>query len=187
MQVRDYCDGMICNWGTHLNEIVQWGNGTELTGPVEVESRGRYASHDLYNVLVDFEAHYRYANGVRLTYRMERPYVRFEGDEGWIEADYNVLKADPVAILKEKPKPDEVHLPLISEKTDFIECVKTRRRPLIDAEVGHRTNSLCHLAHISIQLGGAKLQWDPDKEMFIGNEQAEKLKHRQALRPPWKL
>ena len=187
MQVRDYCDGMICNWGTHLNDIVQWGNGTELTGPVEIEARGRYAEHDLFNVLVDFEADYRYASGVSLNYKMDRPFVRFEGDEGWIEADYSTLKASDERLLKVRPKPEEIHLPLISEKRDFIECIKTRRRPVIDAEVGHRTTSLCHLAHISIQLGGAKLRWDPDHEIFINNVRAEELKCRQAMRPPWKL
>ena len=187
MQVRDYCDGMICNWGTHLIDIVQWGNGTELTGPVEIEARGKYADHDLYNVLVDFEANYRYANGVRLNYRMDHPFVRFEGEGGWIEADYSTLKVSDERILREKPRPEEIHLPLISEKKDFIECIKTRRRPLIDAEVGHRTTSLCHLAHISIQLGGAKLQWDPDKEFFLNNEPANRLKYRQSMRPPWRL
>jgi len=52
---------------------------------------------------------------------------------------------------------------------------------LEDAEVGHRTTSLCHLAHISIKLGGVKLAWDPD------NDAANKLVNRPPLRAPWKL
>jgi hypothetical protein len=58
---------------------------------------------------------------------------------------------------------------------------------LEDAEVGQRTTSLCHLAHISIQRGGLKLRWDPDKEQFPDDEVANKLLNRPPLRAPWKL
>ena len=44
MCVRDYCDGLVTNWGTHLNDIAQWGNDTERTGPIEVEGRGDLAA-----------------------------------------------------------------------------------------------------------------------------------------------
>ena len=80
-----------------------------------------------------------------------------------------------------------LHFPLRSEKVDFIEAVKTRGPTMEDAEVGHRTTSLCHLAHISIQLGGIKLAWDPDKEVFPGNDAANKLTVRPPMRGPWSL
>jgi hypothetical protein len=185
MRVRDYCEGMITNWGTHLNDIAQWGNGTERTGPVEVEAKGEYPKEGLWNVLLKFEAEYKYANGVKLYYRIDKPYVRFEGEEGWIQADYSGQKLDahPKSLLKVKIKPDEIHLPLLSEKEDFIQAVKTRRPTLADAEVGHRTCSLCQLAHISI-LTGRKLYWDPDKEQFKNDEAANRLCHK-SYRSPW--
>ena len=78
--------------------------------------------------------------------------------------------------------------PLRGEKEDFIEACRTRGQSLEDAEVGHRTTSLCHLAHIAIQLGGGeKLRWDPDKEQFPGNEAANRLLKRPPMRGPWKL
>ena len=187
MRVRDYCEGMVTNWGTHLNDIAQWGNGTEHTGPVEVEGSGEYPSDGLWNVLLKFELQYRYANGVRLIYKTGRPHVRFEGTDGWVEADYNSrsLKANPDSILKSPIGPDEIHLPLKHEKRDFIDAVKTRGQTLADAEVGHRSCSLCQIGHIAIQVG-RKLKWDPQVEQFSNNDTANRLLRR-PMRSPWHL
>ncbi|MBM4028382.1 MAG: Gfo/Idh/MocA family oxidoreductase [Planctomycetes bacterium] len=187
MRVRDYCEGMVTNWGTHLNDIAQWGNGTERTGPVEVEGTGRYPTDGLWEVLLGFELRYRYANGVHLFYGTSRPYIRFEGSEGWIEADYTkrTIKAEPESILTSTLKPDEIHLPLQDEKRDFIDAVKTRGQTLADAEVGHRTTSLCQLGHIAIQVGRT-LAWDPQAERFTNDETANRMLGR-PLRSPWRL
>ena len=189
MRCRDYCDGMITNWGAHLVDIVQWGNGTDRSGPVEVEATGTYPTDGLWNVLLSFEAKYKYANGVTMHYVMGRPYVRFEGDDGWINVEYGgKIRSSPESLVKETLGPaDEIRFPLRSEKADFIDCVKTRGRTLADAEVGHRTTSVCHLAHISIMLGGETLRWDPAAEQFIDNDAANRLTRRTALRPPWTL
>lgn len=187
MRVLDYCEGMVTNWGAHLNDIAQWGNGTERTGPVEVEGKGKYPSNGLWNVLLDFEIRYKYTNGVRLIYKISRPYVRFEGSDGWVEVDYNnrSLAANPESIRKSPIRPDEIHLPLKDEKRDFIDAVKTRGQTLADAEVGHRTTSLCQLGHIAIQLG-RKLRWDPDAERFTNDDTANRLLSR-PMRSPWRL
>jgi predicted dehydrogenase len=187
MRVLDYCEGMVTNWGAHLNDIAQWGNGTEHTGPVEVEGSGTFPTEGLWNVLLKFEIKYRYANGVQLFYNISHPHVRFEGTDGWIEANYNTraLKAHPESILKSPIGPDEIHLPLKSEKRDFIDTVKTRGQTLADAEVGHRTTSLCQLGHIAIQVG-RKLKWDPDAERFTNDETANRLLSR-PMRSPWRL
>jgi hypothetical protein len=187
MRVPDYCEGMVTNWGAHLNDIAQWGNGTDRTGPVEVEGTGKYPRDGLWNVLLSFELQYKYANGVKLFYSISQPYVRFEGSEGWIQADYTdrSLKAEPASILKSPIGPDEIHLPLKSEKRDFIDAVKTRGQTLEDAEVGHRTNSLCQIGHIAIQVG-RKLRWDPDAEKFIKDDAANRLLSR-PMRSPWRL
>jgi predicted dehydrogenase len=194
MRNLDYCDGMLTNWGTHLNDIAQWGNNTERTGPVEVKATGKFHQGKVWNVLESFDAWYRFANGVELFYQMGQPHVRFEGDKGWIQVNYiadklhpDRLQASDPALLKEKIGPEEIHFPLKTEKQDFIDAVKSRGQTLEDAEVGQRTTSLCHLAHIAIQLGGVKLRWNPDKEMFPDNSAANKLLVRPPLRAPWKL
>jgi predicted dehydrogenase len=187
MRVPEFCEGMVTNWGAHLNDIAQWGNGTDRTGPVEVEGKGEYPRDGLWNVLLRFELEYKYADGVKLFYNISQPHVRFEGTEGWIQADYNdrSLKAEPASILKSPIGPDEIHLPLKSEKRDFIDAIKTRGQTLADAEVGHRTNSLCQIGHIAIQLG-RKLRWNPDAEKFINDDAANRLLSR-PMRSPWRI
>lgn len=187
MRVQDYCEGMISNWGAHLNDIAQWGNGTERTGPVEVEATGEYPRDGLWNVLLSFEVRYRFADGVELFYNTSRPYVRFEGSDGWVEADYNSrrLTAQPESILKAPIGRDGVRLPLKDAKRDFIDAVKTRGQTLADAEVGHRTTSLCQLGHIAIKRG-RKLKWAPDAERFVNDDIANRLLSR-PMRSPWCL
>ena len=83
-----FCDGMLTNWGAHLNDIAQWGNGTERTGPVEVKATGKFHEGKVWDVLESFDAWYRFANGVEMFYEMGEPHVRFEGDKGWIQVNY---------------------------------------------------------------------------------------------------
>ena len=133
MRNLDYRDGMICNWGTHLNDIAQWGAGTERTGPVEIKASGKFHAGKVWNVLESFEAWYKFANGMELFYRMGVPHVRFEGEKGWIHVNYTpdkitherVQASDP-AILKEQIGAEEIHFPLKTEKADFIDAVKSR-------------------------------------------------------------
>ena len=187
MRCRETCLGMITNWGAHLIDIAQWGNATERTGPVEVEGRGRYPDDGLWNVLLDFEVHYRYANGVRMIYRTEAPYVRFEGSEGWIQADYGRggLTAEPASLRTSTIASHERRLPLKGEERDFLDCVKSRARTVADAEVGHRTTSVCHLGYLAIELGRT-LRWDPAAERFRDDPEADRLLSI-APREPWGL
>jgi myo-inositol 2-dehydrogenase/D-chiro-inositol 1-dehydrogenase len=191
---RLFADGMLTNWGAHLNDIAQWGNNTERTGPVEVRATGKFHAGQVWNVLEQFDAWYRFANGVEMFYTMGEPHVRFEGEKGWVQVNYartaghpELLEASSPAILNERIGPGEQQFPLRSERVDFIEAVKTRGRTLEDAEVGQRTISLCHLAHISIQRGGETLRWDPVKERFPGDEAANTLLSGPAPRAPWSL
>jgi hypothetical protein len=181
-----YCDGMITNWGAHLVDIAQWGNNTDRTGPVEVEGHGEYPPpENFWNNLVTFEYSCRYANGVRLTCKTGIPSVRFEGSEGWVYVEYGgkfKLQAEPASILDSQIGPEGIHFPLMTEKQDFIINVKSRGQTLEDAEVGHRTTSICHLGHIAIQVGGT-LKWDPDKERFTNSDAANALIGKTITQP----
>lgn len=189
--ICDYSNGMIQNWTAHLNDIAQWGNNTERTGPIDVEGHGKFPPPgSLWDVCYEFEYACTYANGVKLICKTDScsPLTRFEGEEGWIQAnDAGVLlEAEPKSLLESKIGPNELHFPLIHEKRDFLNAVKTRGTTLEDAEVGHRTCSLGHLALIAIQLG-RKLKWDPDKEQFFGDDEANKMRAMPPGRSPWTL
>jgi predicted dehydrogenase len=192
---RDYCDGMISNWGYHPADIAQWANDTELTGPVEVEGSGDFPPDDyLWNVILEFQVRYRYANGVemfyagRTDYAEGQSYMRFEGTEGWVCGWYapDRLEAEPKSLLTAEVKPEEFPFPLKNEKHDFLDCVRSRSRTLEDAEVGHRSSTVGQLGYIACRLGRT-LTWDPAAEQFPGDEEANKLVRGRRDRAPWNV
>lgn len=193
MRCRDTCEGMITNWGTHLLDIAQMAHDSERTGPVEVEGTGEYPAPDsgLWNVLLHFQARFRYGDGVEVTYRTdEAPYVRFEGDEGWIQSVWFPggafqagLTASSETLLKAELKDSDLHLPMREDKEDFIHGIQTGEPTMADAEIGHRTCSMGQIAHIAIQRG-RKLRWDPVTERFPEDEASNDLLER-PIRGDW--
>jgi predicted dehydrogenase len=67
---------------------------------------------------------------------------------------------------------------------NFLDCIKTRQRPIADVEDGHRTTVTCHLANISLRLGGRLLQWDPETERITNDREASAMLER-PYRAPW--
>lgn len=187
-----FADGMLTNWGAHLVDICQWANDTERTGPTEVQATGTYHDDPVWNVLETFDARFRFANGVQMFYTMDQPHIRFEGDAGWLRVNYatspghpQLLEASSPEILEAPLDDRAVRFPLKSERVDFIEAVRSRGQTMEDAEVGQRTISICHLAHIGIKRGGAPLAWDPVSERFRDDAQANALLEGPAPRAPW--
>ena len=191
MRCRDTCEGMITNWGTHTLDVAQLALDAERTGPVSVEATGRYpdAGSGLWDVLLSFKVQFIYAGGVVLDYVMAKSaYLRVEGDEGWIHATWfgkGGLQASDRSILRTKLKDDDVRLPQRADKADFLHGIREKAPTMADAEVGHRTCSLGQIAHIAIQRG-KRLDWDPDAERFVDDEEANAMLHR-SYRPPWGL
>jgi predicted dehydrogenase len=171
-----YCDGMITNWTTHWNDVAAWCADLERTGPVEIEGTGEYPLADsFWNVLLTFEVKMRFANGVRWTYRTEKPFFKVEGTEGWIYGEHKnghiELQTHPASLLTATVGPNDRRFYLKSDKRDFIDCVKSRQQTLEPAEVGHRVTSLGLLGQIAIQTG-KKLKWNPERERFVDNDAA---------------
>ncbi len=198
----DYSGGQITNIGAHSIDIAQWGNGTCLTGPVEVE--GLHAKWppkgSLFNTALESKLRVRYANGVELTCESAAPHfgARFEGTEGWIQLGRK-LETHPKSLATSTIGPNEIHLPRANPARkdnkpgpyyaehvrNFIDAVKKRTDPIEPVEIGHRTASMCHLGNIAIRLM-RKLQWDPDKERFVNDDEANAMLSR-PIRAPWHL
>ncbi len=68
LRISDYCNGMITNWGAHLNDIAMWGMKKEYELPVSVEGTGTF-DRGLWNTINAFEINYEYADGLKLKYR----------------------------------------------------------------------------------------------------------------------
>jgi myo-inositol 2-dehydrogenase / D-chiro-inositol 1-dehydrogenase len=175
MRVDSYCNGMISNWGAHLMGIAQWGNATEYTGPFSVEGTGVF-DKGLWNTLNSFEIRYQYAGGVEMSFKIERPFVRFEGEKDWIEIEYpDKLTASSQAILDSEIAPTEIRIrDLPSDKEDFLLAVKSGKPTLEPLETAHRTISMCQLGLISIKTG-SKLIWNPETEEIVGDNAASAM------------
>jgi len=182
--IWDYAGGQVTNNGVHALDFVQWANGTDLTGPVEIEGRGEFPKDGLFNTPTSWNIEYTYADGVKLLFNSGKSGVRFEGDRGWIQS--SPFDAQPKSLLTSVIGPDEIHLYESNDhKQDFLNCIKLRQDPIAHVEIGHRSASICHLGNIAM-LTGRKLKWDPDRESFINDAEANRMLRR-AMRSPWHL
>jgi predicted dehydrogenase len=165
------------DWGAHHFDIVQWALGRDDSGPVEFLPAGwegtKYQTHV-------------YADGVRVE-RVDEDQpamIEFIGTQGRVRVGRNsYFECEPGALATHATRAAEEH-PYRSDDhhDDFFHCVRTRQRPLCDAEVGHRTATICHLSNIAAQLR-RPLRWDPAKEAVIGDEAASRQLERPRRAP----
>lgn len=201
LRCEQFGAGMITGWGVHHIDIAHWGMGTEFTGPVEMEGSAKFPESGLWNVHGDFLIKARYANGVEMEVSGEFPNgIRFEGTEGWIfvtRGHAKVTDSDPTSssdtispfqasdprILHSVIGPDEIHLYESPEQhKNWLDCIRSRQSTISPAEVAHRSCSACLIYHISMKLPG-KLYWDPEKERFNNNDEANTLLARHQRHP----
>ncbi len=186
----EYSAGMMTDWGAHHNDIAQWGLGTDRSGPISIEAigRGPMIGENCYNTFPEFDITFIYENGIHVRTTNKKPNgVRFKGEEGWIFVDRGKIDASDQQLLY-SPLPADAVLLYKSDHHmgNFIECMRTREQPICDAEIGHRSATMCHLGAICLTLGGHKLGWDPVKEEFKDNREANALLRRDA-RSPWRI
>ena len=200
----DYSGGQMTNFGAHSNDMAQWGNGTSLTGPIEYEPvKAVWPPSGSLFTTAEF-AHFRarYANGVVLECKNDEQWqgTRFEGGEGWVQYDFGGLHTHPKSLATSKIGPNEIHLPKsVAERTkdgggaifiadhvrNFLDSVKSRKDPIEPVEVGHRTATICHIGNMCLQLN-RKLQWDPENERFVNDDEADRMMSR-PMRAPWNI
>jgi len=187
--IQAYSGGQLADWGAHLLDGAQWGNNTEHTGPVEVEGKGVFCTGGLYDTAKEYRIEYKYANGVKLIVTSGTPSLKFEGSEGWIgnRGWRAPLQAEPKSVLDSVIGPNEIHLYTCKggEQRNFLDCVKSRKDCYFPPEIGQRCFTIAHIGNISMLLG-RKLRWDPDKEQFVNDEQANRMLSR-PMRSPWHL
>ena len=188
--ISDYSMGFVSGWGIHHVDIAQWGNGTDLTGPVAIEGVGTFPTEGACDTATAWRVECTYASGVKMIFadnRQEKQGVVFEGDEGWVYVRRGFIDAEPKSLLSEKLGPNDVHLHVSrgGHQQDFINGIKTRGETACPIEVAHRSNSICQLSDIAIRLG-RPLRWDPEAEQFINDAEADRMLSR-AMRAPWHL
>ncbi|MBV9986652.1 MAG: Gfo/Idh/MocA family oxidoreductase [Chitinophagaceae bacterium] len=202
LRMEQFGAGMITGWGVHHIDIAHWGMGTEYTGPIEAEAMSVvFPKTDLWNVHGDFEVQMKYAMGATMVVNGKFPNgIKFIGDKGWIfctRSGGGATSTDPVANAKSRgfeasdPKlwdavigPNEIHLYSSPEQhRNWLDCIKNKKPNISPIEVAHRSCSACLVAHAAMKMNGQKLYWDPVKEQFKNNAEANKLLSRPQRYP----
>ena len=193
---RDFGGGNLTSNAVHAFDVVQWGLGMDESGPVEVipPETGEYPSLT-----------YKYANGVLLQVEWKLdpqkhlvpegwdPNTRiqsfgavFVGEGGWIHVGREgYLKSYPAEIVEQSSEQPDAWRPVNNHHQDWLECIRTRKQPACDVAVGCRSTIVSHLGCIAHWTGRA-LRWDPVKEEFLGDDEANRLRSR-PMRQPWRI
>ena len=172
---RPYCGWLVTGW-VHAFDQIQRALGTDDTTPVEIwpEEPGPNGRVSL-----------RYATGTVL--KLDMPEDKgprmggiFVGEKGKIEINRNRLASNPPELIQDAPPPaDKSEYASVSHEhiRNWVDCMRTRAKPVAPATVGHRSTTVCHLINICRELG-RKLHWDPVQEEFTGDEEVNALRSR---------
>ena len=196
-QFLDYANGTLGDWGVHWFDQILWW--TEEKYPKRVFSTGaRHIKQDSTDapdtqvVSFQFESftlvweHRQYAANNAEKHNLGCYFYGAEGafhlgwQDGWtfypIGKNKEVIHQEP-----QLHKPDDQNIRELW--ADFLASIKAGRRSVTDIEIGHRSTNLSLLGMLSLKLGRS-LQWDGEKEVVVGDMQANRLLRR-AYRGPW--
>lgn len=195
----DYSGGTMTDWGAHHNDIVAWALDMDRSGPVSIE--GKQLVEMIpggYTAASEYALTYTYANGIVHTCNSTKDSewngavknrdgqlhgIKFIGSDGWIWVTRGQIKASDRSILTEKLPENAKRVYLSNDHMgNFLDGVKSRKTTICPAATGHRSASLCHLGVIAIRLG-RKLNWDPVKEEFVADTEAQSYVARPMRKP----
>jgi predicted dehydrogenase len=186
----DYSGGQQTNFGAHDLDIAQWALGMDDSGPTTIEGTATFNKDKWFETPETAKQTFTYANGVQVNCTLgsggNPGGVTFEGEKGKIyvkrgsiEVTLNGEKVkDPYALATGDAK-------LYVSKghfADWLECIKTRKLPICDVEIGHRSATVCHLGNIAIRTG-RKITWDPKTETIVGDKDAAAMLSKEYRKP----
>lgn len=208
--IWDYCAGFICNWGVHHLDIAHWGCPAISQEPCQLECRGGYRKKGFTDNIETWKATFTFASGLKMVFTDEdqqQKGTRFIGDKGWVHIDRSGIDAEPESLLSVLPKPGDIRLyenfragddqvikrpdggratyRSLNHGKNFLDCVRSRKDPISDVNATHVASYLGLIAEIAARLE-TKLKWDPKKEKFSGNSEANQRLSRPMFNG-WKL
>ena len=174
---REYSGGAMTDWGAHHFDIAQWGLGMDNSGPVEI------IPPEDPNATTGVR--YLYANGVEMIHDSSRGGATFIGSDGKIFVDRGKFEAEPESIGQEPLGDKDIRLYASNNHLqDWLGCVRSRKLPICDVEIGCRSATVCHLGNLAYW-NHRRLKWNPEKEKFIGDREANTWLNP-AKRASWK-
>ena len=168
---------MITDSGAHHLDIVQRALGMDASGPVEISPPA--------DPKAERGVRYLYANGVEMIHG-DSGGVLFIGSEGKILVNRGKFEATPAAIGETPLTDKDIRLyNSYNHGKDFLDCVRSRKQPICDVEIGCRSVTVCHLGNLAYW-HHRRLKWDPVAEKFIGDAVANTWLNP-PKRGPWKV
>ncbi|GAB3509587.1 Gfo/Idh/MocA family oxidoreductase [Spirosoma knui] len=180
--IDEFGGGGMTDWGAHMFDIAQWGLDMDNSGPVELTPPARSDASDKSGKGLI----YRYANGVEMHHKPVegKQFCQFIGTEGEVKVARGELTTTPAALKDKVIGETEKHVYFSDNHyKDFLDAIRSRKNPISDVEVGHRTASVCTIGNIAYRLN-RPLRWNPDKEKFENDAEANRLLSR-PMRKEW--
>jgi predicted dehydrogenase len=188
---RLYSGGEMTGWGAHGLDQVQCALGMDESGPVEVWTEGAPFHAPVDTAPSNMAERNKECSVAKVVFRYPGDILMelttgpmggaiFEGEKGTITIDRGVCKSNPPELAREAlakaEKESENHI------ENWLECIRLREKPRADVEIGHRSATLCHLGNIA-RWAGRKLRWDPVKECFPDDTDANSYLDRPRRKP----
>ncbi len=187
---RTYGGGNIMDFIGHHNDIAHWAIGVERSGPVEVEAAGEWTwpEFEAYNTPVEYDIQCRYANGITSSISNKNKLgIKWIGEDGWLAVSRGKEESSNPALLAKDFDPGPIKAyKSKNHANNFLDGIRTRTECIAPADIAHRSVTPGHLGFVAQTLG-RKLQWDPEKEVIVGDDEADKLLKAVDYREPWKL
>lgn len=199
--VYDYALGFIAGWGAHPLDIAQWGNNTDETAPILYEGTGTIPTGGLFDTIAEWDMQCTYASGLKMHFMdtiTAMPVVKkycdrvgdhgttFHGSEGWVSVRRGALHFSDEKLRRIKLKDSDTHLYESKDHmANFIDCIKTRKKPISTIEAAVQSDLISHLSNAAIRLN-RPIKWDPKKELIIGDNEAARALNRK-MRSPWSV
>lgn len=193
---EDFGLGMITNWGAHHIDIAQWGIGQELGGPTSVEGHATFMQNDVWTVHQTYHIEMEYPGGIVLVMDNSFPNgIRWEGSDGWVfcaRGAEQVTSSDPNAAQAKNPRQkaldasdpniltapykagDKRWMPSTDHYLNWLEAVAACQDPIAPVDQAAKSLQACAVGWIAMKLG-RKLAWDPVKERFPNDAEAQKM------------
>lgn len=185
--IRDYSTGIITDWGTHLVDTAQFAANDPHECAIEVKGTAELPPEKAQsNIPASYDLHYRYSNGVTMQLHNvskeeglgKNVYVRFYGSKGWVSVTgwRGQFGTSDDSILREKYSAESnKHYPLPArEHPNFLASIRSGEEPTYSAETLHQLSTTLHMGVIAADLGRG-LKWNPKKERFVNDKEANNL------------
>jgi predicted dehydrogenase len=207
----DYALGFVAGWGVHPLDIALWGHPAMMHAPMEIEGKAIIPTEGFCNTSVAWNVDFIFGDGVCMNFRGTRdgydqinamndmtPFeakygkiadhgTAFEGTDGWVMVHRGLLRTHPESLAEEDTTlKDQVLVRSGNHVRNLLECIRSRKRTVCPIDEAVQADTLCQVSDIATRLE-RRLRFDPVKEKFAKDDEANRKLALRAMRKPWKL